>query len=473
MTTSHTCLFTGVELDSTTKVEHTIPESLGGRIKSQIVSSSDFNHVCGINLDPILKAVYEPILNHLAPLLPNASQPGKMPISALGEPDGLYVERGEVSSSKPLLLSKDDAGKPLSVMAESVSALSKVARSMGLDPSDMKFEQRAPTEATFFKKRVPTIQPLLEIAALKSALLTFDHCLEGHPNRFTRNAELEPTRLLVREAAVTGKADSIALQRLSLGLQYEKMDLFKSLRRQIDLEERQFEHQLFVSGNPACRCLDMVWVILGFDPFGFRLSRNWQGEAFCYAVLNPIVKSEAFSGPHDLIAPIDLLCAPTFRCSIQSTDNTALIEQGVTQIAERRGKAYCDAVEAVEMLDDHCLADRFLEAAMLDSPTSRSVQQQIRKRLVGLYGRTGKTDEFTKKLDSVLSARFTSIPGSLLDATISDDTGASLVWAPVLQLYRECLTDLRTSFGPPGDCFTDPMELAVDSESGRLMNSNG
>lgn len=263
MTTVHTCLFTGEVLTDSTKEEHTIPESLGGRIESRIVSSSDFNEKSGNYLDPILKSVYEPFLNHLAPLLPSANQPGKMAVEVPGEKSGLYLERGEISR-KNVVVTKDDDGKIVSATGENPKSLEKIGRQLG---KEMKLSLAPATDASFFLKKSPVIAHEIEIAALRSAMLTFDHCLDGNALRFTRDAQLDPVRRFVADAVTTRQIDSATLHGFSLGVQYEKLGLYKRLRQQVTVPPTAFEHVLFAAANSSGRCLDLVWSVFGIDPF--------------------------------------------------------------------------------------------------------------------------------------------------------------------------------------------------------------
>ena len=68
-----TCLFTGQPLSATTKKEHTIPDALGGRIQSAIVSCDAFNEAAGNNVDLVLARTYCHLFNLLGPNPPSIS----------------------------------------------------------------------------------------------------------------------------------------------------------------------------------------------------------------------------------------------------------------------------------------------------------------------------------------------------------------------------------------------------------------
>ncbi len=70
----NTCLFTDAPLTSDTKVEHTILDSLGGRVTSRIVTSSEFNEQRARKVDLAAKQIYWPVLMNLAHLIPSQVQ---------------------------------------------------------------------------------------------------------------------------------------------------------------------------------------------------------------------------------------------------------------------------------------------------------------------------------------------------------------------------------------------------------------
>src|SRR5205823_5682655 len=150
-------------------------------------------------------------------------------------------------------------------------ALIKLARSMKKKPEEMRLSEVKATEATTFYKKVPVVCREYEIVALKSALLTFDHLLRGSPDRFTRHPDLAPVREFIRDAVIGQRPDSKTLAQLSFGLQYEKRGLYDRLRGLISVPKTDFEHVLFVSTEGRKRTLELVWLVFGFDPFGFRI----------------------------------------------------------------------------------------------------------------------------------------------------------------------------------------------------------
>lgn len=65
----NTCLFTDAPLTSDTRIEHTILDSLGGRVTSRIVTSSEFNEQSAREVDLAAKQIYWPVLMNRAHLV--------------------------------------------------------------------------------------------------------------------------------------------------------------------------------------------------------------------------------------------------------------------------------------------------------------------------------------------------------------------------------------------------------------------
>jgi hypothetical protein len=469
------CLFTSVDLPSDTEEEHTIPKSIGGRITSHIVSSSDFNHASGDQIDPILKRTYEPILNHLAPLLPSSSQPGRMPVDLRDEHGGYFLEKGELSRNRRIL-KRDEQGVPKTVVAETVESLQSLARSMRKSPDEFQISVVPATDEQVFRRKSPVICHEIEIAVLKSSLLTFDHLLADNPNRFSRSVQLEPVRQFIRDAVVDRRIDPTQLHQISMGLQYDKMSLYDRLRNLINVPRTPFEHFLVVATNLPARCLELVWLVFGFDPFGFRLCTQWSGEQFSFAIINPVIRDSAASGPHQLPGFDELLCAPTNFCSIPHAigdgDNMdGVMEEVMNRISLQRGNAYMEAVDLVENNSDEALKGRFVEAAALSEPGKRSLRSQIRQRLVGIYGRKADSVAFVEAVEAVVAQRFSDSEIACLDVELPNDLDVDWRWTESLGLYRACLADLKLQFGLPGDWFSESGRILPDPSNSRLAGA--
>ena len=467
-----TCLFTSVNLPPETEEEHTIPRSLGGRITSRTVSSTEFNHASGDQIDPVLKRVYDPIINHLAPLLPMNSQPGRMQVELQDAVGGCYLEQGELSRNLRII-ERDEKEMPKAVVADSETAVRKFAKRMGKHGEDMKLSVVPATDEQTYKVRCPVICHEIEVAVLKSALLTFDPMLAGIPNRFTRSDQLAPVRRFIKEAVMDRRIDPMILNQMSMGLQYDRTGLYQRIRDRVDVERTPFEHFLIVATNLPGRCLELVWLVFGFDPFGFRLCQNWTGDQFAFGVINPVIREGAASGPHTL-APNDELLAiatknrstPTFEGD--ETDPDSILEAVKDRVSEVRGNAQMQAVDLVEHQGDEALKRRLVEAAALADAGKRGFRTRVRERLIGLYGRRASVDGFVAAVDTVVAEQFNLPSNAHIDVEIPSDLESEWPWPDALRLYRMCLTTLKPRFGLPGDWFSDSGRVLADPAAQRL-----
>jgi hypothetical protein len=355
-------------------------------------------------------------------------------------------------------------------VASNEEALKKLARSMNKQPEEMQLSEVKATEATTVYGRVPVVCREMEIAVLKSALLTFDHLLRGSTDRFTRHPELEPVRAFVRDAVLTRQADAETLASLSLGLQYEKTSLYERLRRELPATRTPFEHVLFVAADAPTRTLDLVWLVFGFDPFGFRLC-HWEHGSFAYAVVNPVVKDVGYSGPHPISLIDNLLCTPTNRCSLPPSISDEREMQSVLDlISGKREDAYGQAVMLVETTCDKNLVECFREQCETASQDERSVRAQVRARLIRIYGRKKDDSGFMAEVDAALARHAVALPTVFLSRPLDGaEPGDAPDWPSVIRFYRDCLADLEQRFGLPGDSFTNSSGLVVDPSDQRLV----
>ncbi|MEO6812163.1 MAG: hypothetical protein ABI353_23895, partial [Isosphaeraceae bacterium] len=221
-----TCLFTGAPLDSKTRIEHTIPESLGGRIKTRQVTSSDFNERWGSLLVAALKTPYAPIMNRLGPLLPEAHKSRIIRIDVTGEIPGLALDKdGVVTRDRLEIVAWDPKTKqPKAIIGTDEKAIRKKLRQAGARDDQITMSFVPASTANTHTTKVPVIWADIELGALTATLLSFDEVLREKGDRFTRSDEFAPVRDFIRSVIDKGKFDDGKdLHRYSLGLQYEKM----------------------------------------------------------------------------------------------------------------------------------------------------------------------------------------------------------------------------------------------------------
>lgn len=466
MSTQPTCLFTDKVLTSETKVEHTIPESVGGRIKTRLVTSSEFNEYAGIRTDYAIKAIYEPMLNRLSPLLPRSSQAGKMPVEIPGEQNGFVMENGRLSLQSPVI-ERDAKNRPISIKASDRKPIDRIAKSLGKDPQSLQVSYEPATDAHVYLKRTPILCRDVELAALKAILTTFDALLSTSAFPFTRSPECGDARVLLRRAVMDNYIETDILNKISLGIQYEKIGVYRSIRSKLGVPLSPFEHVMYVSSNLPTRTLDVVWNVFGIDPFGFRLSSNWNGDSFALAVVNPILANSSASDVVPFAPPEESLCRPTERRSQPQYATEDDMLNTLYLVSSERHRSVSEAIQLVEMSADAHVTECMMESSSLASGTERSAQSQITKRILNMFGRKQDDVDFRSSIAALVSdavSRHPEISG-IHDLSIASNSEVE----PTLVVYRQCFTDAIAVHGSPGDAFTNKIVISIDPSDERLL----
>src|SRR5208283_1629556 len=201
-----TCLFTGQNLGAHTKEEHTIPRALAGRVRSQSVSSAEFNNLCGIFCDPSLVDAYKPIMEALSPLLAREHRPGRMQVEVPGELGDFAIDDGSLTR-KTRVEARDIGTHRPTMMSGNPDDLKVLLERLGLKGKPQSATWERPAGTSHAIRTSSAISPIVEIAALKSALLTFDAKLQGHHQRFTRSPKLREACEFILRTVKTGKCD--------------------------------------------------------------------------------------------------------------------------------------------------------------------------------------------------------------------------------------------------------------------------
>ncbi len=468
---SNTCLFTGANLDTTTRVEHTILRGLGGRVRSRIVCCDALNNRCGSLLDPFLLAPYLELMAILGPMLAAEHRSGSIPVT-IPEEEGARFSLdgfGVLQQQGPRVVGRDEHGRPTAVQGANQAQLQNIVDQVarGIEPT---WSTVSPTTAPFYFRNRPVVLAEIEIAALKCALLTFDHLLADHPFRFTRTPELEPVLRFVRECLETGDIDGELLNRYSLGVQYESLRRLEVLRSQFEPPAAPFEHILVAVGNVATRTLDVVWHVLGVDPFGFRLSRTWRQQAFTCVVVNQIQQGGRAHGPIWWEGEPPLLCAPTNRRAFPDCAPAPdLGQQIVQEISNVRLEAAQRAVRLVEATcDDHVIA-MLQQLTQSGTAGDNHISSAVRERLRRLYSRRIEENEANRRLfEEHVNPGIAQLP----DDEIDEEGSGQVDWQLYLRTYRELLQTLSEKLGHPGEFFSNRTDIGFDVVANRQLGDD-
>ena len=457
-----TCLFNNVALDATTKEEHTIQRSLGGRIKSFDVSSSDFNELCGKRVDPALAAVYSEVMITLGPTLPTEARTGSLYLSIDGQEGTWQVnDQGQLVLVNVIVERNPETGLPKFAVAANVEALGPLIKQLAKKGVKVvRIQEELPSDTKVWYPERAVLDWRVDIALMKSLLLTFDERLKNDSNRFTRSATLDPVREFVREMVESGGVtpNKQSLADYTLGLQYESeyVDRYAELRNKANLPDKPFQHTLIISGHAPCRTLDAVFWAFGTDPHAFRLATNWTGGDFTYVLTNGILLNEAPSdavllpGGYTLGRPNERRCYRVVRGPIPTAAELSAIGD---EIMERRLQLCRKAVNYVERYCDMYVQGQFSRLARLNPNNDNRLTTAIYSHLAVLFGGMTSTDSDADEFLKIIIPILDPVENDVLPANVSEDATPPQGWPYWLSKYRQCLDALQTRFGIPGHFF--------------------
>ena len=446
-----TCLFTGRLLTAKTKEEHTIPASLAGRIRSRIVSCTEFNAACGNKFDKVLADAYRFFFMALSPALAKEHKPGEtVSYDDAGRP---YVTEEGITGIKGIVIaSRDDEGKPKEVLSSDIPALNRWFEKSGVSKGrKRRILTNLPLPSSTVYRDQPLFTPESDVSALKCALLTFDHLLADQPSRrFTRFPHLEGIRNFIKSTVMgSGPIKVAGLHLYVLGNQLENEARYRSLLSRMDATPTQeFEHVLIASGCCSSRTVDLVWLVAGIEWLGFRVSTTWDAFDFACVVRNQVLKRGRVFGPTWSYESM-LLCKPSAWRSAPGPGFTAAnIDSHIP--SEIRKDAYKRAVYHVEMNVDESVKGAIIRAAEQDMRHSHSISEAIITCL-GRFWSASTTDspDFRNAL-SQLRGQLKSLAGVAITASQENE---AVDWTKCIGLFRDSLRSLREHFGLPGNCF--------------------
>lgn len=449
-----TCLFTGAPLDATTLEEHTIPRKLGGRVRSRSVASDDFNNRCSSTIDRDLVASYWPMMMALAPLLSKEHRPGNQEVVFPDRPGRYYVDGRGVLNAKGMTITARDpeTGRPTGVAAKDEDAVLRVLKPN--KPADAIIKTSYEPEVTGRAKlpRSHLVGPSIELAVLKAGLLTFDAQLNAEPDRFTRSPSLQELRDTIQAAVLDGAEVGSFLYTVSLGIQYEKIDLFRGIRAQFDFPHSEFEHVLIASANVATRTLDLVVWLFETDPYGFRLTTDWHGKGFTYCIANGVLRGTVVSRAMESPST-HLLCQRTLRrCTTppaQEDPERRIAEQ---EILDVRSDALLRAGYLALQKSDDYVRKALFNAALPDGDHHVAMPAVLRSKLVQLYEQRLEDQARRTQFHRIVAEHFNKLPRAIKEETASDEAELDgLSWETWIGVFRAILHDLCDVLGLPGD----------------------
>jgi hypothetical protein len=447
--THPTCLFTGEALAPPTKYEHTIPQSVGGRIKSKRVSSNRFNQAAGNGVDLKIARVFAPGFNRLGLSTPSSHKVPTVPAFIRGD-KGQYEfdKQGRFSRKRDIEERDPHTHKVISVVGRDPI---RIARRFD---RPMKFELVPPPKLGTASVEVPLFDVDVEIAALKSILLTFDHLLLDRQNRFTRTSNLSMARDLVKNFVLHGKLDDTSYEKIVLGIQYDKINELQQLRNTSSKPSTPFEHVMVVSANQSTRTVDAVWCIAGIDPYGFRLCGDWREAPFTFLLVSGILKGTDTSIE---LLPRDFNCKLVKQLRSRQTGQPSeqMLKAAAGEISVHHRDAWERAIDHAERNCPEFVRDGVIRQAQIslqEHGDGRIVIGLIRYLELAFEWRL--TDPAKKlEFDRIIKTRTSAAKAALLKESVTGimESPALLTWDEWHRLFVDILDDLRVPLGLPGE----------------------
>lgn len=369
LTTNRTCLFTNKPLDKNTKIEHTIPRALCGRIRSKTVTCSEFNEASS-KCDAVLREEFIMLLSALAPVLPKEFNPGKVPVT-LDDNIPAIKKNGFIELQKPYVVKKTPKGIPQEVyLPLDPAKTERTIKKLGIKS---KTQQIIPLPGDMsFITDIPICSNLAVISILKSVLCTIDAILQIEKKElFTRSKEMEPIIDFVRDS-VSKEEDAINIKALDcyyLGIQLFDQEIFEKALSFHHYKSRPFEHVIIFSSNTAIKTLDAAWNIFSHEVHGIRLATKWTGPKVCGYIGNPILKEIHYH--HDVCFDIENPFFKLEKSKIKGFSFGEPPQDGFFYYPVLlRQQAYYDVICYVETNNDQHLVESFRETSKFTDHTT-------------------------------------------------------------------------------------------------------
>lgn len=468
---SELCLFSNEPLDANTKVEHTIPEGVGGRITSTIVSCTKMNELAGSLLDDRLKNPYKLLFNILGPGLPERMR-AAVEVTTPTDPLGLILNDTGSLTRRNVIVEKDAVGAATAVLASDEGAARKVAQQIRGPSAPSKVSTVPATAERILTERHLAVSAEIDVAALRALLLTFDHVLHGGPHRFTRSPQIRRVREFMHRTILGNPLDRETLRQLTLGIQYEKLSTYQRIRQSVSFDETPFEHVLIASADRSTRTIDLVWVFAQCDPYAFRICNDWDGDAFTYVVVNGILSGATASGALST-TPAGTLGRPTLRCSFPNasfnSEEAARAAAGevMAEIGGFRRRALERALLFVESDYDDVLIERLTTAALLTG-NAMPVAAAMEARLTRLFACAGNAAA-ENVINQAVNRLVKQLPPSIGQEGIPVNGPATLNWGTWLRVYRDALSEVQQQLSPLGGVHSKGVDVQLDVAANRKI----
>jgi hypothetical protein len=191
-----------------------------------------------------------------------------------------------------------------------------------------------------------------------------------------------------------------------------------------------------------------VWLIAGTDPFGFRVSHDWDGGDFTCSIINEMLKGGQVHGPFWKAMPTSV-CGPTVYRSFHAGKRTEdQIRQIVNEIASHRWNACRRADLLAETTCDDYVIMNLVDTAVKDPLFGHAIESAVRGRLENLFRPALEDPARRQVFDRLLESYLTKMPETERKSIVQRETDRQRInWGAWLKTYRDILSGLHREIG--------------------------
>ena len=218
------------------------------------------------------------------------------------------------------------------------------------------------------------------------------------------------------------------------------------------------------------RTVDLVWVVFGFDPLGFRLCVDWDGGDFAFGVVNGVLADTSASEAIPLRLVDDSLCRPTHLHHCPGTDWRPPAESRPSATRRRTRKA----VYLVQMRADGAIIRSFKEAARVEQAMQGRIESLVEDKLLRLYAHTQDQARLSIAVKESLRRHTGALSAQQREQRVVSGEGVGDVdWGLWLGVFRRCLDECASQFGPPGHIFLEKATSEMRRDDTSIWQDGG
>lgn len=294
------CLFSNLKLNENTKIEHTIPESIGGRNKSRIVISSETNNSLS-KTDAYIAKAYKNYMDLLYFKLPSSAKIKKTKIKI----PNTFLNRTITVEQSPFSVelikttsSFDNSGKIIRQL-EPVNTLEDISKYTDSPKKPLKKIEidLIPIDHIIISHNWSDI---CEFSLLRSGLLTLDHLFQKNSEtNIIRTENIKKTINCVssivnilreKNAEESFRIRGNSLYDIMLGFDLDLLPNIEYILNQSKIEIPQYSHYIVIQKNADTRLIHMVFCAFSKEPWVFLIGTDWNGPSEIHVAINPILK---------------------------------------------------------------------------------------------------------------------------------------------------------------------------------------